>query len=164
VQARFLRVADGVLADLWLCKGPSGGWCPGEIVAHLCQIERTVLSAADRIVRHQPRPVSFLKRIHVPLIFAERRLVRLKSPIPLDPALLAEKEAMLADLRNVRERTSAFVEETSSRDLSRYYWPHPFLGMLNTYSWLELIAAHQTRHTAQMRQFVRGLPKDVVSS
>ena len=93
----------------------------------------------------------------------EARLVRRKTPIPLDPELVCEKEAMLAALRHVRERTLAFMDETKGRDLSAYRWPHPFLGSLDTYGWFHTIASHQLRHEKQMRKIVTRLPKDVAT-
>jgi len=79
-------------------------------------------------------------------------MIRRKSPVPLDESLLGEKEAMLAGLRGVRERTLAFISETERRDLSAYCWRHPFIGMLNVYERMEMIAAHQLRHTKQVRE------------
>ena len=73
--------------------------------------------------------------------------------------MLGDKELMLAELRGARERTLAFLEETNGRELSGYRWPDPFLGMLNVYEWFEMIAAHQTRHTKQVKEIVELLPK-----
>jgi hypothetical protein len=44
-----------------------------------------------------------------------------------------------------------------------YCWPHPFLGVLNTYEWMEMIAGHEVRHTKQMREIANSLPKVVTS-
>lgn len=163
-QEGFLRAADSVPPDLWQARPPDGGWSPAEIAAHLCQVERGVIGTADRIFRHPPRVVPLLKRFHFPLKMVEARVIRRQSPIPLDPGLLSTKESMLAALRALRERTLAFLEETSSRDLSAYYWPHPFLGMLNAYAWFCMIASHQIRHTKQVQQLLHGLPKHVLTS
>jgi uncharacterized damage-inducible protein DinB len=54
------------------------------------------------------------------LVTAERAIIRRKSPIPLDPSLLNTKEEMLGELRAACERTLAFLEETSKRDLSTF--------------------------------------------
>jgi hypothetical protein len=62
------------------------------------------------------------------------------------PDELGGKEKMITELRGVRERTLAFLEETHGRDLSRYIWQHPFLGYLNFYEWFRFIAARQKRH------------------
>ncbi len=67
----------------------------------------------------------------------------------------------MAELRAARERTLAFLEETKARDLTVYRWPHAFLGMLNVYEWFEMIAAHEQRHTKQMKEIAEHLPKAV---
>jgi hypothetical protein len=68
---------------------------------------------------------------------------------------------MLAELRQVRERTLAFIEETMGRDLSKYRMTHPFLGSLNAYEWFQLIASHEIRHMKQMQEISVSLPKSV---
>lgn len=163
-QTTFLSVADAIPSDLWRSRPPQGGWSAGEVVAHLCQVERTILVNADRLLSRPPHTPPLLKRLHIPLKLVETRILRRKTPIPLDPELLDEKESMLASLRGIRERTCAFLQETSTRDLSAYYWPHPFLGTLNAYKWFELIACHQIRHTKQMQHISHGLPKRVATS
>jgi hypothetical protein len=70
-----------------------------------------------------------------------------------------EKETMLAELREVRERTLAFVDETKSRDLSKYRYRHAFLGSLNIYQWLQMIACHEIRHEKQMREIAEAYRK-----
>ncbi len=68
---------------------------------------------------------------------------------------------MLGQLRATRERAVAFLEETRNRDLSCYHWRHVFLGSLNAYEWFEMIAAHQVRHSKQVREIRVELPKVV---
>jgi len=160
-QSAFLRAADAIPAHQWTAKPLSNAWSAAELVAHLVMIERAVLGGADRISQKTPKPVPFLKRRHLPLWLVEARIIRRKSPIPLDRNLIGNKEAMLGELRAVRERTLAFLEETRCRDLSAYRWPHAFLGMLDAYEWFEMIAAHQVRHTKQIREIAASLPKVV---
>jgi hypothetical protein len=94
----------------------------------------------------------------------EKRLIRRKSPIPVDTQLLADKKLMLDELRGIREETLAFLEETKSRNLSVYYWRHPFLGKLSFYNWFTFVAVHQVRHTKQIVEIAKNLPKRVVPS
>ena len=82
-------------------------------------VERAILSNADRMLQKPPKPVPFYKRFHVPMAVVESRLIRRKSPIATDGAMIREKEEMLAEFREVRERTMAFIEETRGRDLER---------------------------------------------
>lgn len=163
-QRGLLRAADAVPPQLWSTSPKAGTWSAAELVAHLMIVERAIIRAADKIQNKAPKPVPVFQRFHLPLAVAELRLVRLKSPLPLDPALVREKEAMLAELREVRERTLAFLHETAGRDLSAYRWRHPFLGSLNAYQWFSLIAAHELRHEKQMREIAAGLPKVIAVS
>jgi hypothetical protein len=124
-------------------------------------VERGVLEKADRVSQKSPKRVSMLRRIHLPMALAAVRVIRRKSPIPVDPEMLRDKEIMLAELRTVRERSLAFLEETRGRDLGEYCWKHPALGTLNTYEWMQFIAAHEVRHTKQMREIAADLPKPI---
>jgi uncharacterized damage-inducible protein DinB len=163
-QEGFLRAADGISATQWQREPVSGGWSAAELVGHLCQVERGVLSYADRVIRKAPLSVSFFKRWHLPIAVVESRIVKRQAPGAVQPAEVAGKETMLADLRSVRERTLAFLEETHQRDLACYYWRHPFLGNLNFYQWFTFVAAHQARHTKQMLEIAKNLPKGVASA
>jgi uncharacterized damage-inducible protein DinB len=163
-QSKFLRAADSISAAHWQQPPSTGGWSAAELVAHLCQVERGVLAYADRVIKKTPLPVPFYRRLHFPLALVKLRLIRRKAPSAPDPAALAGKETMIAELRSVRERTLAFLEETHQRDLAGYFWRHPFLGPLNFYGWFSFLAAHQVRHTGQMQEIAKNLPKDVASS
>ena len=163
-QRAFFQAADSVPAEQWNSKPKPDEWSAAELVAHLVMVERTIIGSADRVTQKTPKPTPFLKRFHLPMWLVESRIIRRKSPIPLDASLLNTKEEMLGELRAARERTLAFLQETSKRDLSAYCWPHPFLGMLNGYEWFEMIASHEIRHTKQMRETAAGLPKAVESA
>ena len=163
-QHNLLRAADAVPADLWKTCPREGAWSAAELIAHIMTVERAVVGAAGRILKKQPKPTPIWKRFRLPFVFAEIRLARLKTPIPVDPQLLREKDAMLAELRDVRRGTLALIEETRNRDLSAYRWRHPFLGSLNAYEWFFLLGSHQIRHEKQMREIAASLPKPISAS
>jgi hypothetical protein len=160
-QAGLLSAADSVAAGEWNTHPSEGRWSAAELIAHLMVVERGVIGKADRVVQHPPKRVPFLKRMHVPMALVESRWIRRKSPVPIEPQMLRDKEAMLAELRTVRERSLAFLEETRSRNLVEYCWKHPALGTLNMYEWMKFIASHEVRHTKQMREISASLPKSV---
>jgi hypothetical protein len=139
---------------------PVVGWRVGRTPD---SIERAILLAVDKRLQKPPQMLPFYKRFHVPMAFVELRLVRRKTPISTNGPLVSEKEVMLAELRQVRKRTLAFIEETRARDLSPYSMPHAFLGTLNMYQWLQMIASHELRHTKQMREIAAALPKVVAN-
>ncbi len=160
-QAAFFRAADAVPPEHWNTQPHANEWSAGELVAHLVMVERAVVGGADRISQKIPKSIPFHKRFHIPIWIVESRMIRRKTPIPLDQGLIGTKEEMLAELRAARERTLAFMEETKDRDLSAYCWEHGFLGMLNIYEWFEMIAAHEIRHTKQMKEIAAHFPKAV---
>jgi uncharacterized damage-inducible protein DinB len=160
----LLSAADAVVAGEWKTRPTERKWSAAELVAHLMMVERAVIGKADRVQQHPPKRVSLLKRIHIPMALVESRWIRRKSPVPVLPEMLGDKEVMLAELRTVRERSLAFLEETRSRNLGEYCWAHPALGTLNGYEWMQFIASHEVRHTKQMREIVASLPKAIESS
>jgi len=160
---QFLRVADSISSEQWNARPGEGRWSAAELVCHLIMVERAIIRNADKLLQRPPTPRPFLKRFHVPMAIVEARLIPRKTPIPLDPNLLCEKETMLAQLREVRERTFIFIEETSGKNLKKYYMPHPFLGTLNTYEWFQMIASHELRHAKQMKEISLALPKTVAT-
>jgi uncharacterized damage-inducible protein DinB len=162
-QAKLLRAADAVPAEQWKTRPADGHWSAGELIGHLSEIERAILSRADKQLQKPPKVVPFYKRFHVPMIIVEKRVIRRKAPSNVEPQNVGEKEEMLAEFRGVRERTMAFIEETRGRDLSKYNMPHPFLGNLNAYDWLQFIASHEIRHTKQMKEIAESLPKSVTT-
>jgi len=163
-QHNLLRAADAISADLWKTCPRQGTWSAAELIAHVMMVERTVVGAAERILKKQPKHIPVLKRFRLPFAFTEMRLIRLKTPIPVDPRLLREKNAMLAEMKEVRELTLAFIEETGDRDLSAYRWRHPLLGSLNAYEWFSLLGSHQIRHEKQLREIAASLPKPISSA
>ena len=162
-ELQFLAASDLVPAERWSTRPGEGRWSAGELVCHLIMVERFIVDRASKILQHHPTPRPFLKRFHLPLLLVEARLVPRKTPIPLDPALIRDKGAMLAHLREIRARTLVFVAEADGKDLGKYHMPHPFLGTLNVYEWFQMIASHQIRHTKQLKEIAAALPKTVTT-
>src|SRR6202795_387991 len=100
----LLSAADAVAADEWKTRPGEGKWSAAELVAHLMMVERAVLGKADRVREHPPKRVSLLKRIHIPMALVESRWIRRKSPVPVEPEILGDKEFISADLRTVGKR------------------------------------------------------------
>ena len=163
-QNAFLHAADAIPCALWAARPGNETWSVGEVAAHVVMVEQAIVDGARRVSRKTPKAIPLLQRFHLPMSLAEIRIIKLKAPLYLQPALSETKEETLGKLRAVREDTLAFLNETKQRDLSAYRWHHPFLGMLNTYEWFEMIAAHQVRHTKQVLEIATSLPKPVTTA
>jgi hypothetical protein len=155
-RARLLEVAAGIPEERWEQSQRQGGWSCAEVFTHLTQVESTISSTARKIVEKPPRQLPWYKRLHVPVRVVEYRLLKRRTPIPLDPALLAPKAESVARLEACRRDTLQFVEETRGRELGDYFALHPFLGYLNVYEWLRCIASHEVRHTKQLQEIVES--------
>jgi hypothetical protein len=164
-ETHFLAAAAAIPAGQWqTCPGEER-WSAGELVCHLIQVERTIIKNAGKLLQHPPKPRPLSKRFHLPMALVKSRILARRTPIPLDPALLCEKDDMLAQLREVRHQTRVFMEEKAQgKDLRKYHMPHPFLGTLDLYEWFQMIASHQVRHSKQMREIAAALPKTVTTS
>ncbi len=163
-QREFLSAAEAIATVQWKQRPGPDQWSAGEVVAHLIGVEEKILENAEKIIEAPPKPRPLLKRIHFPMFLVEARIIRRKTPIPIQPDSIRQKEQMLADLHSTRERTGAFLMTNKSRDLSGFHMPHPFLGTLNLYDWIQMIASHELRHTKQMREIGNFLQKAVAIS
>ncbi|HEX9759493.1 MAG TPA: DinB family protein [Candidatus Acidoferrales bacterium] len=159
VRAQFLEQADSVAPPQWKHRPGPSRWSAAEVATHLAMVEDAIITKAGDMISHPPRPFPVWKRLHLPLFVIDARLGRRETPIPLDPKLVADKEEMLARLREVRHRTVDFLERTDGRDFSAYYFPHPFIGGLNLPQWFEVIWRHELRHTKQLREIVESFQK-----
>ncbi len=152
---------EPVSEEEWKKQPAAGGWSCGEICAHLAQVEARITAAAEKLLSAEPKRRPLLRRPHLPLWLVEYRLVRRQSPVPLDPAMVLEKQPSLDRLRASRERTLLLLSANESRDLSGYGWRHRVLGHLSFYEWMRTIAKHEIRHTKQvmdLRRSAQGRP------
>jgi hypothetical protein len=157
-RADLLSVVDGLSEDRWRAQPRQGrGWSAAEVIAHLIMVESAILDGAERGLQKEPGNHPLWKRLHIPPIVAEWRIVKRQTPIPLDPALLDAKQPMLDRLADARRRTLAFIEANRHRDLSRWRHTHPSFGSLNLYTWFKTIYHHEIRHTKQLREIARSV-------
>ncbi|MGH9805590.1 MAG: DinB family protein [Candidatus Acidiferrales bacterium] len=156
-RTSLLSVVEQIAPEQWNQRPEPNCWSAAEVVAHLNMVEAAVLKGMQKLLATEPRPVPFWKRVHIPPIVNLSRLVKVKTPIPLDPALLAEKEKMLARFSALRSETLALLEANRERDLRRWRFPHPFFGSLNGVGWIKMLAYHEARHTKQMREIAGSL-------
>jgi hypothetical protein len=153
-RERFVAIANEVPADLWRESPGADTWSAAEVVTHVTMTEQFVIARSKKALQEPLNSVPLLKRFHPPLSLVTWRGRKVKSPIPLDSSLIADRPDALNRLAAARETTLAFIESTRGRDLSAYRFTHPFLGSLNIYDWVRTIAYHELRHAKQIREVV----------
>jgi hypothetical protein len=154
-REKFEAAARCVPAPHWRTPPREGSWSAAEVVAHVTMVETLMTGAAAKITRKPPVQVPISKRFHIPVALVAWRGVRVETPIPLDTLLLDDREVMLARLAEQRQRTVAVLEAGREKNLRRYRVQHPFLGSLHYYSWFRTLAAHDERHTKQLRDVLK---------
>ncbi len=155
----FVEACEQIPPNRWKKNPSKGGWSAGEVVVHLTMVESTVLGFVREELSKRAQPHSLIQRIHFPLVLVSRRLVKRKTPIPLDSSLIKARQEALEAYSSARNRTLKFIAEHSSRDLSPFRRKHPFLGSLNLYDWLRMLAYHEIRHTKQIREIGKSFEK-----
>lgn len=155
-RTRLFKTAQEIPDNRWRESPGEGRWSAGEVMAHLAMVEDSIVRGAKKVLQASPQPVPILKRIHIPVALTAFRGRKVKSPIPVDPSLVAEKPAALERLSATRRVTLQFIESTEGRDLSAYRFPHPFLGSLDVYDWFRTIGYHELRHEKQIREIVEN--------
>ncbi len=158
-RTQLERALAAVPEDRWRATPPGGGWSAAEVVAHLVMVEKAITDGAAKLVTAPPRRVPFWKRSPVPPMVVSWRGMKRKTPIPLDSALLAAKEQMLAALAGQCRHTLGFLEAQRERDLSQFYSRHPFLGFVNGCQWFWVMGYHEVRHAKQIHEIVDSFHK-----
>jgi hypothetical protein len=154
-REKFQAAARAVPARHWRTPPNPGAWSAAEVVAHVTMVETLMTGAAAKITQKPPAPVPLWKRIHIPVALVAWRIVRVKSPIPLDTLLLDDREVMLSRLAEQRLRTIAMLESGQESNFRKYRVQHPLLGSLHYYDWFRTLAAHDARHASQLCEIIK---------
>ena len=133
-------------------------WSPVNIIEHLSLVEARFSAVvggkiADAInaglgPERQARE-SLPERIRT--VLADRT-GRRTAPDAAIPSGAMDEHAAWAAADRARAGFRAAVLSADGRALSGVIHEHPFFGPLNVYQWVELIAAHEMRHVAQVRE------------
>jgi hypothetical protein len=158
-RASLLDLCARIPDEQWPLAAHGGDWSPGEIIAHLTMVETKVTGVAARIIQSPAIRVPLWKQMHLPIAFVQWRVIRVKTPVPLDASLIGKKFPMLERFTEIRRQTMALLQENQQRDLHGYRFPHPFLGSYHLYDWFRFLGFHEVRHTKQMQENVTLRPR-----
>jgi hypothetical protein len=133
-------------------------WSPVDIVEHLSLVEaRFSAVVGGKIAEAVSAGLAPERRPREPLperirtLLADRTGKRTAPEAAIPSGALDEHMAWAA-ADKAREGFRAVVLSADGRALSGVIHEHPFFGPLNVYQWVELIAAHELRHVAQVRE------------
>lgn len=138
-------------------------WSPVDIVEHLSLVESrfsTVVGGKIAEALHAGLAPEQQAREPLPekirTMLADRTGKR-TAPEAAIPSGSMNEQAAWAAADKARAGFRAAVLSADGRALSGVIHEHPFFGPLNVYQWVELIAAHEMRHVAQVREAALAL-------
>jgi len=133
-------------------------WSPVDIVEHLSLVEsRFSAVVGGKIADALNDGLTAEQRPREPLpdkirtMLADRTGKR-TAPEAALPSGAMNEQAAWAAADKARAGFRAAVLNADGLALSGVIHEHPFFGPLNVYQWVELIAAHEMRHVAQVRE------------
>ena len=138
-------------------------WSPVDIVEHLSLVEsRFSAVVGGKIADALNAGLAAEQQAREPLpekirtMLADRTGKR-TAPEAAVPTGTMNESAAWAAADKARASFRAAVMSADGRALSDVIHEHPFFGPLNVYQWVELIAAHEMRHVAQVREVAAQL-------
>lgn len=138
-------------------------WSPVDIVEHLSLVEtRFSAVVGGKIADALGAGLGPENQAREPLpekirtMLADRTGKRTAPEVAIPSGAMDERAAWVA-ADKARAGFRAAVLSADGRALSGVIHEHPFFGPLNVYQWVELIAAHEMRHVAQVREAALAL-------
>jgi DinB superfamily len=138
-------------------------WSIAENFEHLIFVEGRILAGIDRALQ---------KGSTVPCALDDdtlmRRVVdrtaRRKGPDALAPTGRWPQERLVLEFQAVRNRSLEFAKTTTA-ELRKHSYPHPFFGELDCYQWLLVIPLHGERHRLQIEEVAAtpGFPRAAIA-
>jgi DinB superfamily len=137
-------------------------WSAAEVLEHLSMVERLF---TDRIANELQLRIAALEhetseRAKLPDAIETRmadRINRRQAPDTALPSGTVTCDDAWAGLEQGHARLRTIVGAADGLALGQVMLDHRFFGTLTIYQWIELMAAHEGRHTQQIREIVNTL-------
>lgn len=155
---RILHLVDGLTPAQWAWHPAEGRWSIAECLEHIIRVENRIYGLIDgAIANDPPQPDKQLspaelrsKDASVSKGLLDRSKPR-EAPEPVRPSGQDQPVSMIADFRQVRDRSHQFASTTQS-DLRTRFRPHGAFGEIDCYQWLIVLSLHGARHAEQMEE------------
>ena len=139
-------------------------WSVAEVVEHLSIVEsrvaallsRKVTAARANGVGPDPDTSSVVSSYAHPEAVVDRT-TRIPAPEPVRPTGTVETNAGTVALAEAHAAMLASLRNANGVNLEGLMATHPAFGPLNMYHWVVLIALHDDRHSAQIREIGQSL-------
>lgn len=144
---------DGVHAvpeELRTKRPGDGRWSVAEVLEHLTLVERRSNVLLRGVAQKAKAGLATPANGNLPhslLLDRTHKRVATEAVQPSGSVAVAES---LAALESARSDLRAVVSSADERLLGAHAYDHPVFGPLNFRQWVEFLAGHEARHTAQI--------------
>jgi hypothetical protein len=137
-------------------------WSAAEVLEHLTLVERLFGGRIVKAVDAARSGLSAEAHPRAPLPDpVEQRMVdrvnKRQAPEPALPTGSVDVASGWSALEGNHENLRAALAGCDGLALSQVTLDHPFFGTMNVYQWVELMAAHEGRHTEQIKEIAAAL-------
>ena len=153
---------DAIPPDMQRQRPAPERWSAAEVLEHLTLVERifggrivNALDAARAGLSPEAHP-----RAPLPDAVEQRmgdRVNKRQAPEPAQPTGRVDIATGWTTLERNHASLRAALAGCDGLALSQVTLDHPFFGTMNVYQWVELMAAHEGRHTEQIREIAEAL-------
>jgi hypothetical protein len=157
-RASLRAAIDTVPSSLQRQRPGPDRWSAAEVLEHLTLVEqifggrivKAIDAACSTGLGTEAHP-----RAALPDPVAQRmsdRVNKRQAPEPARPTGAIDVAAGWAALETVHATLRASLAGCDGLALSQVTLDHPFFGVMSVYQWVELMAAHEERHTEQIKE------------
>jgi hypothetical protein len=152
---RLLQAVEELTGEQRAFRTAEDCWSVADCVEHVTVLENRILKTIHQALEGPPDPAKQAElrgkdRIILEMVPGRER--RLKGPdVVMPKQRWPEFGEMVREFEAARGRTLKMASETQA-DLRSHYFVHPFLGDLDCYQWLLLLATHCERHVRQLEE------------
>jgi hypothetical protein len=138
-------------------------WSVAEVLEHLSLVERLITGRmADAIAAARGQGLPAENAARVPLADAiesrmANRTTRRDAPQATIPTGTIDAAAAWQAIEDGHRRLRALAAAADGLALGEVIFEHPFFGPMTAYQWVELMAAHEGRHTEQIKEIAHAV-------
>ena len=159
-RAELTRAVNEVPTSARNRRPSEDRWSVAEVLEHLALVEDNIVLRVSRLVAEQRANGLAAERDSTSvaqtfdLAFMLDRSKKRVAREAMQPRTGIDATAAWTHLERARQVTQETLRELDGVSLGSVSAPHPALGPLNGYQWFLFLAAHEGRHTAQIREIM----------
>jgi hypothetical protein len=162
-RASLRASVDAIAPPLRQQRPEPERWSAAEVLEHLSIVERLFtgrIAAAIEAARANGLEREAANRAPLPEPIETRmadRVNKRHAPDTAKPTGTLDAQAAWEAVESGHHRLRTLVGGADGLALSQVSVDHPFFGPMNIYQWVELMAAHEARHTEQIKEIGQAL-------